>query len=618
MSMSLENLPPELLGNVVSYIDEVKILLRLTLTCKKLHDFIERDGYRIFVQTRYPPPIPPFWKDATHALTKLARAWEQKSLIPRYIKPPQDADKPRARQPGSRTRGQTMGYQPVIDSYEAWIGPDWSSRRETLAWGAGSDLVLRVKWMGPEVESRWRRTPPGQSESFDQHHHESTWWQISEPELLSGRDDITTINLLRNEQRPSSDAEYTVVGRASGGLDLVSTKHKDPRSWKRETRFETDGQTVRAVSVNKAIPPLLAACLGDRIIAIYHIVIGGEGPVQCLGKIHFDSLKSPCRLWSTVFLRHDRLAVSLGPHVEPIRVFEIQPDSIPSKDLRRFSFTELRHGQHAPGKPTTAYALAPLPRSSCPSESEGDLFLSGGYDGTIRLHDLRSPASYVATFQDPIDSNAAIYSLLPLGRDRFLAGTAQFATLKLFNMPLAVDKLCRHNNSSGSLFEGSRVQVLTSSHDKDVFYPEQSNAARARSRGWTCFLADRERSSRGGSRRPREWASPVYSLACPSLCSPTIFAGIEDHVIQVDIADAYDRFPDPIYKYGPESTGKRDSDATRKWDPDGNVMRVNLYEHVHTNMEILHQARIGERMPGDAMPGCDERWYTLGGKRISR
>ncbi len=185
-------------------------------------------------------------------------------------------------------------------------------------------------------------------------------------------------------------------------------------------------------------------------------------------------------------------------------------------------------------------------------------------------------------------------------------------------MPLAVDKLCRHNNSSGSLFEGSRVQVSTSSHNKDAFYPKQSNEARARSRGWTCFLADRERSSRGGSRRPREWASPVYSLACPSLCSPTIFAGIEDHVIQVDIADAYDRFPDPIYKYGPESTGKRESDATRKWDPEGNVMRVNLYEHVHTNMEILHQARIGERMPGDAMPGCDERWYTLGGKRISR
>lgn len=382
--MSLKDLPPELLGHIVSYIEEVRTLLRLTLTCKKLHDFIERDGYRVFVQSRYPPPIPPFWKDATHALTKLSRAWEQKSLIPRYIEPPQDVIRPRARNTGSRARGQTMGYQPVIDSYEAWTGPDWSSRRETLAWGAGSDLVLRVKWMGPTVETKWRRTPPGKSKCFDQHHHESRWWQISEPDLVNGRDDITTINLLRNEQRPSSDAEYMVVGRASGGLDLVSIQHTVRWSWKREIRFQSDGQSVRSVSVNKAVPPLLAACLGDRVIAIYHIVISGQGPVQALGKINFDSLKSPCRLWSTVFLRHDRLAVSLGPHVEPIRVFEIQPDAIPSKDIRRFSFTESRYGEHVQGKPTTAYPLAPLPRSSCPCESEGDLFLSGGYDGTIR------------------------------------------------------------------------------------------------------------------------------------------------------------------------------------------------------------------------------------------
>ncbi|KAI4282283.1 MAG: hypothetical protein L6R38_003052 [Xanthoria sp. 2 TBL-2021] len=134
-----------------------------------------------------------------------------------------------------------------------------------------------------------------------------------------------------------------------------------------------------------------------------------------------------------------------------------------------------------------------------------------------------------------------------------------------------------------------------------------STESKPRSRDWTCFLADRESTngvrSTGGSRQPREWTSPVYSLSSPSLYSPTFFAGVEGHVIQVDVADAYDRFPDPIYKYGPESTGKRDRDATRKWDPESNIMCVNAYQHVHTNIEMMHQTRIGERKPGDQMPG---------------
>ncbi|KAL8672874.1 MAG: hypothetical protein Q9168_002683 [Polycauliona sp. 1 TL-2023] len=366
MPTSLEDIPPELLGHIVSYIEDVRILFRLTLTCKKLHAFIERDGYRVFVQSRWPhQPIPSFWKDAAHALTKLSRARNQKSLIPRYIEPPQDTPRPSARNHANRGRGQTMGYQPVIDSYEAWTGLTWSSRRETVAWGAGSDLVLRVKWMGPEAETKWRRTPPGKSKCFDQHHHESRWWRVSESALINGRDDITTVNLLRDEQKPSDDSEYIIVGRASGRLEMISIHHETLGLWRRETQFETGGQNVRSASVNKAVPPLLAACLGDRSIAIYQIVTAGQGPIEALG-----------------------------------------------------------------------------------------------------------------------------------------------------------------------------------------------------------------------------------------------------HVIQVEFASAYDRFPDPIYQHGPERTGKGDIDAIRKWDPDRDVLCVDMYEQVRTNMELMRQTRIGERMQGDRMPGWDERWYA--------
>ncbi|KAL8894055.1 MAG: hypothetical protein Q9192_004658 [Flavoplaca navasiana] len=610
MPTSLKDLPPELLGDVVSYIEEASTLVRLTLTCKKLHDFIERDGYRVFVHGRFPHhPIPPFWKDAAHALTKLSRAWDRKSLIPRYIEPPQDASRPRPSYPGFRRRGQTMGYQPVIDSYEAWTGSNWTSRRETIAWGAGSDLVLRVKWMGPDIVSKRRRTTPGKGTSVDQH-HDSKWWKISEPYLVNGRDDIMTINLLRDEQKPSSDNEFIVVGRASGGLDLVSVHHRGRWSWKRETRFETGRRSVRSASVSKSDPPLLAACLGDQAIAIYHVTIAGQDPMQPLGKILFDELKTPCRLWSTVFLRHDRLAVSLGPHVEPIRVFDIKPNAIPTEDIRRFSFAESHAGGYVQEQPTTAYPLAPLPALSCPCELEGDLFLSGGFDGTIRLHDLRSPAAFIATFNDPINSNtAAIYSLLPLDRGRFLAGSSQFASISLFNMRTVVDQLClQTHNLESSLAEKSRNQSSISSHHTDLCHSKPSTRHDSRSRDWTCFLADRKNTKH--PRNPREWSSPVYSLSSPSLCSPTFFAGIEDHVIQVDVSSTYDRFPDPIYNPEPRIRGISKEDAIQKWDPHRNVMSVNLYEHDSTNIELMHQARIGERQPGDRMPGWDERWYS--------
>ncbi|KAL8725381.1 MAG: hypothetical protein Q9166_007397 [cf. Caloplaca sp. 2 TL-2023] len=607
MPTSLEDLPTELLGHILLYNDEVQGLLCLALSSKKLHDFIQTDGYRVFVQSHYPwIPIPPSWKDAAHALTKLSRAWDRKAVIPRYIKPTHNAR--RAQHPGRRGRGQTMGYQPVIDSYETWTGPDWTSRREAVTWGAGAELVIRIKWMGPDVEQEWRQARKHDRTDFDQHHHKSRWWRILEPPHVDGKDDITALKLLQETQKPSGKSEYVIVGRASGGLDLISIDH-GIQTWNRETQFETEGQSVRSASVNVAVAPLLAACLGDRTIAIYQVSTGID-LTKPLGKIQFDSLESPCRLWTTIFLRHDRLAVSLGPHLQPIQVFDVRPEAISSEPIRRFSFARSTsiisaYAEDLFSKPTTAYPLVPLPRSSCLCESEGDLFLSGGYDGVIRLHDLRSPASYVATFHDPVDSTAAIYSLLPLGRDRFLAGSAQFATIKLFNMRTAVEKLCRHVNCG-----------VASAKTQD--HVEQNSLQSSGPRDWTVFLANREgpfgaQSSRN-SWHPREWTSPVYSLSSPSLCSPTFFAGIEGHVIQVDVTSAYDRFPDPIYKYGLEDTGRRDEDAARKWDPSHDVMCVDSYEHVHTSIKIMHQARIGERKQGNQIPGWDERWYSRGGK----
>ena len=49
---SLVSLPPELLTQIVAHVDTVRAVLRLALTCKMAHAFVENDGFRVFVQTR--------------------------------------------------------------------------------------------------------------------------------------------------------------------------------------------------------------------------------------------------------------------------------------------------------------------------------------------------------------------------------------------------------------------------------------------------------------------------------------------------------------------------------------------------------------------------------------
>ncbi|KAL9603320.1 MAG: hypothetical protein Q9179_002233 [Wetmoreana sp. 5 TL-2023] len=551
MPTSLQDLPPELLAQVVSYIGTVQALLSLALSCKKLHNYVQIDGYRAFVQNHYPSiPTAPFWKDAAHALTNLSRAWDRKSLVARCIRPPRLADEPRHQGHGRRARGQTMGYQPVIDSYQTWTGSHWTSRREVVAWGAGAELVLRVKWMGPVIEEQQRATHEhADMTEFDQHHHKSRWWRIKDTAHRDGPDDITAVMLLRDTQQPACRSEYIITGRANGELDMITIDHDTPGSWKRETRFLHQGQSVRFASLSSAAEPLLAACLGDRTIAIYLVTVGKDC-IEPLKTIELDSSERNCRSWSTVFLRPDRLAVGLGPCTKPIRVFGVGSNATSSQPIRTFFVDQ---GSKEDARKWTIYSLAPLPRSSGACRSEGDLFLSGGYDGIIRLHDLRSPRSYVSTFIDPVDTFSAVYSLLPLGCGRFLAGSANHSLLKVFSTRTALEKLCQCDSSLG--------------------YPAELV---------TCEEPP-ERPSKPGA----------------------------GNVIQLDLTAVYDRFPDPIFDIGSQCMRQRSKcaanrDVIGKWDPNHEVMCLAMYEQVAGAVQLKQQVSVGKF--GDGMPGWDERW----------
>ncbi|KAL8691738.1 MAG: hypothetical protein Q9218_003109 [Villophora microphyllina] len=495
-----------------------------------------------------------------------------------------------------------MGYRPVIDSYETFVGSSWTSRREVLVWGAGAELVIRVKWKGPELEEEWLRAVHNNEDvaSFDQRHHKVRWWRVKNPGHQDGRDDITAIKLLRDSQKPSSSNEYVIVGRATGELTMISIDHALEGLWQREAQFSHGGQTVRFAAVSSAIEPFLATCIGDHTLAIYTIR-SDKNPIEPLQLIHIEPLDKTCRLWSTIFLRRDRLAVGLGPSTDPIQVFEVVHEATPSKPFRTFSVK----GEDAEAAVKwTVYSLAPLPPSSRGHKLESDFFLSGGYDGVVRLHDLQSSCAYVATFTDPVDPFSAIYSLLPLSCNRFLAGSANHSLLKVFDLRVALEKYCRNQSPSG--YAAEKVAWRESFFQR---YPRVgSDALSSRTDekvtgGWNVFLANRHQTAGPMWRTIRDSASSVYSLSSPSICSPTFYAGIEGNVIQVDLTAANDNFPDPILKLAPKPKSKRFQEALRKKNYDGDVMCLAMYEQVTGAVKLKQQVGIGEI--GNNTPGWD-------------
>ncbi|KAL8721016.1 MAG: hypothetical protein Q9225_002221 [Loekoesia sp. 1 TL-2023] len=218
------------------------------------------------------------------------------------------------------------------------------------------------------------------------------------------------------------------------------------------------------------------------------------------------------------------------------------------------------------------------------------------------LHDLRSPASYVAAFTDLVDHFSAIYSLLPVGCGRFLAGGSNHSLLKVFDMRKVLKDLCCDSSLNHSSPKNQHATII------DPNSTDLDNDRRD-SCDWNIFLTDKGPNTGTRSDTQRVSVSPVYSLSSPFPYSPTIFAGVEGRVIQLDFTSVYDRFPDPIFKFGSKRTGRDHRDAVCKWDPHHEAMCLAMYEQVRGSVTLKQQAVVGET--GVEIQGWDERWRHL-------
>lgn len=619
---TIDTLPNEILSLITTHLERPRDLLYLSLASRRLSEFAKLDGWKALLRGRFGlSGLDADAYNAVHGVTTLCRNWDRRGLIARYLEPTEKtmsmntwrAERWRGPQ------GQTMGYQPSIDSYEEIYG-SWGERKEVLAWSAGTQIVMRTKETGANIEKIRQREEgldqaSDQTWRYDAFRHLNTWFTYKIPDSSEGRDDIVDLKLLRPHQRDSA-SEDIVFGTASGQLSLLSASPDFAET--RVQNYNTDHPDItgelrkRAIvdlSISSSSTPLLATALSDASLAVYpidrHNFSDEAIEPSSTTKAVLDG-KPHRRLWSCEFVSDDAVAVGWGPHAEPIEVYHIGPEGFLSEPLRRFNVTSenLAHSNH-----TSVYPILPLPSTSPGASEAGNTFLSGGYDGIVRLHDMRSPRGFEQIFWDPTN-DSPVYSLAAHGRERFVAGVALHAMIKVFDLRLSGSHSYHAVSPPKSKPKGKAVSRDSTTN---IIIDDSRSKIPIRSGGWNLYLKPRNSTSR------TQQSSPVYSLSVPSPTSQNLYAGLEGAVQSLTFHGVADTYPDPMLSYG-LVRHHNDIDIRASYNSDGGVLRMGMYEQgteEGIGMQLLVQDGVTASVVGKdrrakaTAKGMDERWIDL-------
>ncbi|OAG12298.1 uncharacterized protein CC84DRAFT_1066602, partial [Paraphaeosphaeria sporulosa] len=583
---TLDKLPVELLEMVTNNLGRPKDIVNLALTCGRLRQFVQLYGWEAFLKGRFGLLRPSGdAKHTVHGLTTLYRNWDRKAFTARFLEPGakvtslNSREKTRWRGP----QGQTMGYQPSVDSYEE-MGSAWVDRKEVLAWSAGANIVIRVKETGHKgarvcQEMGINADDPHEPGMFG---HPNAWYTYKIPESFEGRDDITALKLLRPHQK-SGDSEYAVFGSASGRLSLLSADLEGGRAT--EQLYDTGRRTVGSISISAASETLIAATLGDTSIALYpaHYDQPSQDPIEALSEVRLiEQGMRVGRLWSTNFISESNVAIGLGPTLEPIQIYAITSSGLTAEPIRKINLNSshsMESGHSARPYNTSVYPIIPIPTESQGGSTEG-VFLSGGYDGLVRLHDLRSPHDFETIFWD-VTNDSAIYSLACQGLERFVAGSSMHSMLKIFDLRFPGSHAYHSIPLPTPTPSKSKSQDYTYSAVIDRF---QDAATKPVTGGWNVFLSPRNNTPGAAPRHPyrpgpRTEDSPVYSLSIPSSTSPNIYAGLEGAVQNLHFVSVLDTHPDPLLSYAKDHLPEwQDHNVKQIYNPHNDVLNLGMYE----------------------------------------
>ncbi|PGH16977.1 hypothetical protein AJ79_01361 [Helicocarpus griseus UAMH5409] len=529
----LSDLPSDIIYHIVTFLPTASCVNNVARTCKALYGIVSADDYRIFqafVQTRFASiDTPPFWVDAARALTSRSRAFERKAIIGRFVLTPHNARRighPRT----VRTDHPTLGYRPVIDSYEVWCGNSWKDRKEVLVWGAGADLNIRVTDLNRFGNSSARDSVDTRAGSAGRRHSIAksqegvTWAVFNNLHGVNSWDDISGVHALPwTKGEPGSESEDVIFGRRNGSLVRMSISAGTGTTELKKRYVTGDSNNLEKTDLSEGPQRVLAATLGRRSIAFFRADAEGD-EVQPL-----DELKTTAH----GFARHkcsrllcdERIAIGSDGAIDKISVFDLAPDGVTkTRDIEMDSFDD-----GGLGKKSQVHTIEPLPVTAHTGGRPGDLFLAGWEDSKIRLHDLRSPKPFVSSFIDTVD-DSPIYNIQPIGRDRFLVGSGVNATVKFFDMRMP-NRYTYLDARPTPLSCPQQPNSTSTSHMSPKAYPR---------RDVSIFLSNRP-PTHPSSRAPLfrdnlRYRGPIYTMSLPSPSSSSLYVGVEANVIRLDFA----------------------------------------------------------------------------------
>lgn len=604
---TLSTLPNEIVSIITSHFDRPRDLLHLALTSRRLSEFARLDGWKALLKGRFHiKGLDADAQNSVHGVTTLYRNWARKGFIARYLEPSVEATSLNSWEPvpWRGPRGQTMGYQPSIDSYEETL-ESWAIRREVLVWSAGTQLVLRAKEANRQTQDGDMKDSKRSLDSFG---HLNTWYTYKIPESNEGRDDITSLRLLRPHQKEQG-FESMVFGTASGQLARLDVDPEQRQTI--EQSFDTLGRPVGALTVSSSSAPLLAATLGDTSLSLFPLDCDvSEKPIEALSEVTPTIAGARTgRIWSCQFLSDSKVAIGIGPTSEPIQIYKIAADGFLSEPYRSLTLGTSRSSQ------TSVYPIAPISARSQGGSDSGDVFLSGGYDGIVRLHDLRSPRDVESLYWDPTN-DSSIYSLATQGVERVVVGVSMHSMLKVFDLRLAGSR----TYDSITLPSAPAKQPQRQDYAANAIVNDTKDVLAAFSGGWNLFLNPRAPPPRAAYRedysRPRD-DSPVYSLSIPSPTSPHIYAGLEGAMQSLTFHGIGDPHPDPLLSQLQARLDGGAVDISASYNPRCDALNLGMYEQGNEEglgMQLFVQDDVTTEAVQrgfarkEMAKGLDERW----------
>ncbi|OJD26424.1 hypothetical protein ACJ73_02197 [Blastomyces percursus] len=554
------DLSPDIVYHIVSFLSTASCVHNLALTCRRLHEIISAENYRIFqafVQSRFESiDVPPFWVDAARALTSRSRAFDRKAIIGRFVLPPQNARRighPRT----VRTDHPTLGYRPVIDSYEVWCENSWHSRKEVLVWGAGADLNIRVtdlRFYGknsirehrvePDVEVTRHRRSIGRTLDG------VTWAVFNDLHGVNSWDDIAGVHAVPSTYgEPGTESEDIIFGRRNGSLVRMAISPGTGSSVLKKRYITGESNSLEKTDLSAGPQRVLAATLGRRSIAFFR-ADAEEDELQPLDKLETTSrgfAKHKC----SRLLCDARIAVGSDGIIDTISVYDLTPTGVTR--IRDFKMDDFDEGGLI--RKSQVQTIEPLPVTSRTGGRAGDVFLAGWEDSKVRLHDLRSPKLYVSSYIDTVD-DSLIYDIQPIGRECFLVGSGINATVKFFDMrmpnrysyldarpaPLySQNHRNHHHRQTSNGFHNPQLQNVETPASEKILKDSLRHHTR---RDVSVFLSNRP-PAHPSSRAPLfrdnlRYRGPIYTMSLPSPSSSTVYVGVEANIIRLDFASTDD------------------------------------------------------------------------------